>query len=179
MTSTLAPLRVDVAARGDIRVVTLAGRLDQTFEELLARTFAKLVEQEQVRVIVDLRDLNFLNSRGVSAFIAAVDELRGAGGDLKLAGAPAQSRLVLERLGVDQILQQFDSVDQAVDAFQVPIQDFLSQGGLDVFVAGPRGKTFHSSSCSKAKNLKMVRILTSKKAAREAGLRPCRRCAAD
>jgi len=179
MTSTLTPLRVDVSQRGDLRVVTLVGRLDQTFEELLARTLEQLVEQQQVRVIVDLGGLNFLNSRGVSAFIAAVDELRGAGGDLKLARAPAQSRLVLERLGIHQILQHFDTVDQAADAFQVPIQEFLSQGGLDVFVAGLRGKTFHSSSCTRVRNLKSVKILASKKAARDAGLRPCRRCALD
>jgi anti-sigma B factor antagonist len=180
MTATLRPaLRVDVSERNDLTVIALTGRLDQTLEERLSGIFDHLLEHHRVRVVVDLRDLDFLNSRGVSAFIAAVDDLREAGGDLKLAGAPAQARLVLERLGVDRLLQQFTTVDEAVEAFKVPIQEFLSQGGLDVFVAGPRGKTFHASGCGKVRRLKSVRILPSKKAARDAGLSPCSRCCGD
>jgi anti-sigma B factor antagonist len=177
MVSTVrAALRVDVKERDDLTVVALAGRLDQTLEERLADIFDHLLEQSRMRVVVDLHDLEFPNSRGVSAFIAAVDELREAGGDLKLVGAPAQARVVLERLGVDRLLQQFATVEEAVEAFQVPIQEFLSQGGLDVFVAGPRAKAFHASGCGQVRRLKSVRILSSKKAARDSGLTPCPRC---
>ena len=147
-------LGVDVAERGDVRVVKLSGRLDETFEKKLAGTLGALLEKNQVRVVVDLGELTYLNSRGVSAFIATVDALREAGGDLKIAGSPSQAKLVLERLGVDRLIQQFGTVDEAVDAFKVPIQDFLSNGALDVFVTTPRGKTFHASGCSKVKRLK-------------------------
>ena len=174
--SAARSLGVDVAERGDVRVVKLSGRLDETFEKKLAKTLAALLEKSDVRVVVDLRELSYLNSRGVSAFIATVDALREAGGDLKLAGAPAQAKLVLERLGVDRLIQQFAAVDEAVDAFKVPIQEFLTNGALDVFVTTPRGKTFHASDCPKVKRLKSVKILTSKKAARDAGLKPCPRC---
>ena len=179
MASTLPAARslgVDVAARGDLRVVKLSGRLDETVEIQLAKTLAKLLEKNQVRVVVDLGGLAYLNSRGVSAFIATLDALREAGGDLKLAGAPAQAKLVLERLGVDRLIQQFETVDEAAEAFKVPIQDCLSDGALEVFVTTPRGKTFHASGCAKVKRLKSVKILTSKKAARDAGLKPCPRC---
>ena len=184
MSSTLKPasrpvLQVQVTERDDLQVVTLAGRLDETFEEVLAGTLERLLEQKRVRVIVDLCGLEFLNSRGVSAFIAAVDDLRASGGDLKIVGAPAQARLVLERLGVDRLLQQFPTLEQADEAFKVPIQEFLSQGGLDVFVTGPRGKTFHASGCVKVRRIKSVKILSSKKASRDAGLAPCSRCCAD
>lgn len=169
-------LGVDVAERGDVRVVKLSGRLDETFERKLAKTLGALLEKNQVRVVVDLGELTYLNSRGVSAFIATVDAVREAGGDLKIAGSPSQARLVLERLGVDRLIQQFGTVDEAAEAFKVPIQDCLSNGALDVFVTTPRGKTFHASGCSKVKRLKSVKILTSKKAARDAGLKPCPRC---
>jgi anti-anti-sigma factor len=180
MPTTLSAARslgVDVAERGDVRVVKLSGRLDETFERKLAKTLAALLEKNQVRVVVDLRELTYLNSRGVSAFIAAVDALREAGGDLKIAGAPAQAALVLERLGVHRLLQQCGTVDEALLAFKLPIQEYLSNGALDVFVTTPRGKTFHASSCPKVRRLKSVKILTSKKAARDAGLKPCPKCA--
>lgn len=176
MGSQTIPLRVDVVQWGPYSCVILAGRLDETFEEPLIAAFNNLLERKRTRVVVDLRKLAYLNSRGVSALLAAVDALREVGGDLKLAGAAPQARLVLERLGVHRILQQFDTPDEAFDAFKVPIQDCLSQGGLDVFVASSRGKVFHSSGCPKLKRLKCVRIHASKKAAREAGLRPCGRC---
>jgi anti-anti-sigma factor len=175
-TRTPSGLSVTLAARGDVHVLTLAGRLDETFEDVVNGAFQKLVDRKQWGVVVDLGGLTYLNSRGVSVFIAVVDDLRAAGGDLKLAASPAQARLVLERLGVDKLLQQFDTVEKAVDAFKVPIQEFLSEGGLDVFVAGAKGKTFHASGCPKVKKLKAVKILHSKKSARDAGLKPCPKC---
>jgi methylphosphotriester-DNA--protein-cysteine methyltransferase len=48
-----------------------------------------------------------------------------------------------------------------------------------VFVAGARAKTFHSSDCAKVKKLKSVKILPSKKAARDAGLKACGKCCGD
>jgi len=175
-TSTSAALRLQVRERGDVRVVELAGRLDQTFEEAIASTLTDLVEKQFVRVVADLSKLEYLNSRGVSVFIAVVDDLRAAGGDLKMVGAPPQAKLVLERLGVDRLLQQFGTVDEAVAAFDVPIQEFLSEGGLESFVAGVRSKTFHASGCAKVKKLKSVKLFASKKAARDAGFRPCPKC---
>ena len=172
-----ASLRLNVRERGEVRILELTGRLDQTFEEAIARTLQRLVEEKQVRVVADLQRLDYLNSRGVSVFIAVVDDLREAGGDLKLVGAPPQAKLVLERLGVDRLLQQFDTVDEAIAGFEIPIQEFLSQGGLESFVVGVRSKTFHASGCAKVKKLKSVRLLSSKKAARDAGLRPCSKCA--
>lgn len=169
-------LRVTVAPRGEVQVLALSGRLDETFEDVLKDKFERLLDRKQVCVVVDLGGLSYLNSRGVSAFIAAVDALREAGGDLKLAAAPPQATLVLERLGVDKLLQRFETAEQAVGAFNVPIQEFLSQGGLDVFVAGARAKTFHASGCASVKRLKAVKILHSRKSARDAGLKPCPRC---
>src|SRR5215831_5708514 len=65
MTSTVAPLRVQVTERGEIRLVTLKGRLDQTFEAAIESALANLLEKKLVRVIVDLSGLEYLNSRGV------------------------------------------------------------------------------------------------------------------
>jgi len=176
-TRAAAPaLRIEVVQGKECSVVELDGRLDETFEEKIAGALNGLLERHRVRVVVDLRKLSYLNSRGVSIFIAAVDQLREAGGDLKIAGAPPQAKLVLERLGVDRLLQQFATPEEAIEAFQVPIEEFLSDGGLGVFVAGARSKTFHASDCAKVKKLKSVKILPSKKAARDAGLSPCPRC---
>ncbi len=175
-TASMTPLRVDVVQWGDESVVALEGRLDETFEQTLVGVFNRLLEKKRVRVVLDLRRLQYLNSRGVSAFIAAADTFRGLGGDVKLSGAPAQARLVLERLGVDRLLQQFDTPEEAMKAFVVPIAEFMSNGGLEVFVVGARSKTFHASGCAKVKRLKSVRLLSSKKAARDAGLRACSRC---
>lgn len=176
MTVAVPALRLETLKSDDVHILRISGRLDQTFETAIAEALEKLVDHGQVRVIADLSGLEFLNSRGVSVFIAAVDDLREAGGDLKIAGAPAQAKLVLQRLGIDRLLQQFATVGEAVGAFAVPIQEFLSQGGIDVFVAAEKGKTFHASSCARVKRLKAVQILASKKTARDAGLQPCRSC---
>lgn len=169
-------LRVGRSDRGEVAVLELAGRLDTPLERVLTAEVRKLCDRGRYRVIVDCGGLAYLSSRGVSVFIAALDELREGGGDLKLARVTPQGALVLDRLGVTHLVQRFDSVEEAVLAFATPIAECLSHGGLDTFVAASGGAVFHASGCRSVAKIRTVRTFASKKEGREAGLRPCRKC---
>lgn len=167
-----SPLRLQTEKRGDVEIVHAAGRLDVPLDRL----FRKCIESLGSRVVVDGAGLEYLSSRGVSVFIAVVDDLRARGGDLKIAAVPKHGRVVIDRLGVSRLLQTFDTVEEAIRAFETPIEEFLSAGGLETFYASKGGKAFHAGACGSARRIRARVSFASKKDARAAGLKPCRRC---
>lgn len=164
---------------GDGAILLLTGRLEVPLEGTLVRRIEDLAEDGRTKIVVDLGGLDYLNSRGVSAFIAAVDQLRARGGDLKLAGVKPQAAMILGRLGISRIVQQFGTVDEAIGAFSTPIEEFMTGQGLDWFVASTRGGSFHASGCVQARRIRERAVFVSKKEARGRGFKPCRRCCPD
>ena len=169
-------LRIELRRRGECIIFDLKGRLDIPFERDLLRKIDEVANRGDTRVIINCEGVTYLSSRGVSAFIAIIDNLRARDGDLKVVGVKPQGALVLDRLGVSKLLQRFHTVDQAVKAFRVPIEDYFSKDGLDVFRAASDGRVFHASGCASVRRIKRVVTYASKKECREAGLKACRRC---
>jgi anti-anti-sigma factor len=69
------------------------------------------------RVVLDLDDTELLDSDGLTALLDAHDRLREQGGDLKIASTNAVNRKVFEITRLDQQLEVFASVIEAVKSF--------------------------------------------------------------
>ena len=110
-------LRITRRKQGEAVVLELAGRLDASLDRHLLHALEALTEAGERRIVLDLGGLEYLGSRGVSAFIAVIDDLRAQGGDLKLAGVTRQAGWVLDRLGVSKLLQRFATAGEAAAAF--------------------------------------------------------------
>ena len=68
----------------------------------------------QPAVVLDLDSCETLDSAGLTALLDSLDQLRGAHGDLKIATTNAWNRKILEVTRLDQQLEVFDSVLEAV-----------------------------------------------------------------
>ena len=169
-------LRITRRRMGEAVVLELAGRLDASLDRELLVAIDAQIQKGDTRVVLDCAGLDYLGSRGVSAFIAVIDDLRSKGGDLKLASVSPQGALVLNRLGVSHLIQSFATSGEAAAAFSVPIVEFLKDGGLETVVGAEDGPVVHASSCAAVGKIRTVVTYVSKKQARDAGLRPCRRC---
>jgi anti-anti-sigma factor len=176
---TLPALRTRSYVKDSTMVLELGGRLSEVMERTLQSEFDKIAQQGFSRIVVDCAHLAYVNSRGVSIFIAVIDDLRENGGDLKLARLNAQSLTVFTRLGLTKFIQVFESVGAALKAFDTPIGDFLSDGGIDTFVGVISTKLFHTSACPEVGSLTTVNLYPSRKDAKAAGFTPCTRCGAD
>lgn len=98
---------------GEIRVVQPSGRLD-----LLTAAQLKLRLTEEIaaggrRLVVDLSGVSFIDSSGLGAIIGGLKAARLAGGDLRIAGANKQARVILELTTLDRVLRPYDTVDEA------------------------------------------------------------------
>jgi anti-sigma B factor antagonist len=79
------------------------------------RTF--LTRQERSNVVLDIDNSESISSDGLTALLDAQDQLRQQSGDLKIATANSVNRKILEITRLDQSLEVFDSVIDAVKSF--------------------------------------------------------------
>ena len=79
---------------------------------------AYLPALERSNVVLDLDNTETLDSVGLAALLTAQDNLRERQGDVKVATTNATNRKILEITRLDQQLEVFASVIDAVKSFQ-------------------------------------------------------------
>jgi anti-anti-sigma factor len=107
-----------------IEVVTVSGRvsgaevprLTEEFQSI--RAAANLTSPE--RVVLDVEQLDNLPSAVVGSLVEAIRATEAVGGRLVLAGPNHSLVLVLDRLGIGQLVTCFKSGDEAVRALSIP-----------------------------------------------------------
>src|SRR4051794_41437841 len=104
--------RVDLAFRSmqatvtdhrcDVAVLHLKGELDSETAEKLRSTLAELLDRPVPRIVVDLTEMKFCDSVGLSAFITCKQVITARGGWLSFAGASPFLTRLLETVGLSR-----------------------------------------------------------------------------
>jgi anti-sigma B factor antagonist len=99
---------------GDVVVVHTPEELGADTAPLLESFLTSL---ERSNVIVDLDGSETIDSGGLEALLGAQESLRGLTGDLKIATSNPANRKILEITRLDQQLEVFETVIDAVKSF--------------------------------------------------------------
>jgi anti-sigma B factor antagonist len=105
------PVR-SVARQDDAAVIVLGGELDLYNAEDIRSALADLIGDDPRCVVVDMADVEFIDSTALGVLIEARSRL----GDnrLRLAAPQLGTRRTLEVSGLDRQLPVYDSVDAAL-----------------------------------------------------------------
>jgi len=96
-------------------VLGVSGELDLSTAPDLRERLGTAVDSGTNRIVVDLRDVTFMDSVGLAAVVHAYSRLR-TGGRLALVVAPeSYAQLVLESTGMRGALAVFAGRDEAVE----------------------------------------------------------------
>jgi anti-sigma B factor antagonist len=106
---------------GPVTVLELSGRLitdggDRRFSEQVA----VLVSAGHVNVLVDLRDVTYIDSGGIGALVAMYLHVFKRGGRLKLLAPSERVYHVLEITGLLAVFEVFANESEAVRSFAMP-----------------------------------------------------------
>lgn len=91
------------------------GLLNMVAAPALRERLRELVEAGNSRIVVDLVDVESVDSSGLGALISGLKSARLAGGDLRIARPGPQVLTVLEFTSLNRVLQAYDSVESAFD----------------------------------------------------------------
>lgn len=96
-------LEVVVSNNGSGHEVRLLGELDMATADRLRDELARLSADGAVLVTIDLSDLVFIDSTGLSVLISGLKRLRQQGGDMALRSPTPGTRKVLEITGLTEV----------------------------------------------------------------------------
>jgi anti-sigma B factor antagonist len=86
-------------------ILTLAGRLDAVHAVELKSRLKRLVADGHIHLIVDLTDVHFIDSSGLSALVSGLRAAGEAGGTLRLAGLNEQTTTAFRLTKLDRVLE--------------------------------------------------------------------------
>jgi anti-anti-sigma factor len=79
-----------------------------------------LADKYQPRMIFDLSKVHTMNALGIDLLLKCVVRVSSCDGELRLAGASTQTSLVLELTQLNQVLEVFPTVAEAVASIDAP-----------------------------------------------------------
>src|SRR5262245_26604590 len=106
-------LRVESRTPG-VAIVQPTGRIDLLSAGALKQQLADTVKAGQRYLVIDLGEVTFVDSSGLGALVGGLKLARAAGGELQLARAGTQVRVLLELTKLDKILAPFPTVEEAL-----------------------------------------------------------------
>jgi anti-sigma B factor antagonist len=95
-------------------------RLDIEVAAEFRAMLLSLIDQGHRHLVMDLKDVTFIDSSGLGALVSALKTLkRGSGsGDVRLARVQPQVVSLLEIIRLNRVFTSYASVDQAIQSFQ-------------------------------------------------------------
>ncbi len=98
-------------------VIQPKGHIDGASAEELQAALGRLIHAGRVNLVVDLSEVDFLSSAGLRAMIAALQEARQTGGDLRVASPNPRVAAVLRLAGVEVPYPVYGSRQAAIASF--------------------------------------------------------------
>ena len=84
------------------------------FQERIYRA----IREDTVNVVVDMKNVQWMNSSGLGILMAGLTTLRGSEGDLRLSELSERVQRPIEVTKLDQVILIFQSVTEAVNSYE-------------------------------------------------------------
>lgn len=101
----ISPVSVATSRRDEVVTVALAGELDIAAADRVSEALAEAQPTGAERLVIDLRQLSFLDSSGLRVLIAAHARADELGGRVSLVAGPGPVRQLLDLVQVGQVVE--------------------------------------------------------------------------
>ncbi len=108
---------VTVEDKGKVQVLSVNGRLDSSSAKKFKAAFEPLAKTGHVCFVINLSDVEFIDSAGLGVMVSALRKVNKKGGDVKLAEPRDSVRMLLELTRLHQVFDIYDGLSDAVEAF--------------------------------------------------------------
>ena len=100
--------------RGTVLAVALKGRLDAVTSKSVEDRLLSLIESGEVRLVIDLAQLNYISSVGLRVLMLAAKRLRTANGTIVVCTLQPTVQQVFEIAGFTSIFRVYPTRDAAL-----------------------------------------------------------------
>ena len=121
-----------VGTRLDIALLEITGFVDTATCQELAGVFQSLYDKNRYLIVADLSNVSYISSAGWGVFVGEIRNIRQKGGDLKVTQMMPEVTEVFEMLEFNKILNSYETVEEAVDEFDILRGIDISESGEPV-----------------------------------------------
>jgi anti-sigma B factor antagonist len=114
MSEASAKVELQLTTRNQVAVLAIKGRLDAVRVGSVREEIGGLPEKGHAKVVLDLTDLEWIDSSGVGALVVLYKNARAKGGEVKVANLQRQPKEIFRLLRLETAFEIFDTVDAAV-----------------------------------------------------------------
>jgi len=101
-------------------VIYPKGHLDAHNVERFEKEILKLMEKNQVYIIINCKELNYISSAGMGIIMGYLDEVREKGGDIKLCNVNDRVYEIFDLVGFTEIYEFLKDEPSAINKFNTP-----------------------------------------------------------
>jgi len=106
-------------AKGEVVILDISGEIDLYNAPEIKDIVNKLIDQKKYNVIINLKEVTYIDSSGIGALISSLSNLKKYQGGLKIINVFASVKKVFELTKLTSFFEIYDSEDEAVKAFQL------------------------------------------------------------
>ena len=103
-------------------ILYLNGFLDAHTAPELENELEKLISEEQFKIVVNFKDLNYISSAGLGVFMGFIEDIRKNAGDIKMCNMSPKIYRVFDLLGFPTLYDIVDEENRAIELFYEPKQ---------------------------------------------------------
>lgn len=111
-------IKIDVRPKGNnITLIVLNGEIGTETVNQFKDRIDQIVNDGNTRLVMDFRDVNYLNSMGLGVVAATLKKVKKTKGDLKLLNLSPAVQELFELTRLTKVFEIFDSEEAAVKSF--------------------------------------------------------------
>jgi anti-anti-sigma factor len=95
----------------NVTILEPSGRLDVTNAAQFRRQVSEIATTKPKLLLVDLKDVTFMDSSGLGALVSALKSIRSVDGDLAVCSANEQVQMLFELTSMSKIFKIYKSRD--------------------------------------------------------------------
>lgn len=107
----------ETRAENGVDVIDISGQLDAFTTPDVKGEFKKLTDARHYKLVLNLQEVDYVNSTAIGAIVAVAQQVRRRKGDLRIFGMKADIRKVFDLVGASKILEIFDTEQDAINSF--------------------------------------------------------------
>ena len=106
-------MNTTINKEGDISILSLTGSLDTNTSKEAEDHINKLLEEGNIKLLIDLTDLDYISSSGLRILLSTSKKLKSLRGEMRICGLNETVNEVFEISGFTMIFKIFKTLEEA------------------------------------------------------------------
>lgn len=110
-------LEIELERTGDIMLMILTGQIDNYTSEEITKIINEYINEGNLKIIIDLNNVDYLDSAGLSVLISSKIRLSKRKGDLRLVGLKGRAKEIFNLANLAQMFNIYENREAAFEGF--------------------------------------------------------------